>query len=237
MTDPRPIGVFDSGVGGLTVLREMRPPAARRIDDLPRRQRPGAVRDADRRRGPRVHPPGARSARRARRQGDGHRLQHVDRGRPDRPPPALSAADPRRDPARRRRGGPGDPGPPGRRDRHAGDRPLARLLPGDQGGEPGGRGVRARHAGVRADGRGRPPRRARGRGHRARLARGAPRRARRERRVRLPAPALGPDRHAPPRLHPLPAPPAGHPGGGRRRASRSSTRRRPPRPRSSTSSR
>ena len=42
VTDPRPIGVFDSGVGGLTVLREILRRTPRRIDDLPRRQRPRA---------------------------------------------------------------------------------------------------------------------------------------------------------------------------------------------------
>ena len=48
MSDPRPIGVFDSGVGGLTVLREIVRRLPGRIDDLPRRQRPRAVRRATR---------------------------------------------------------------------------------------------------------------------------------------------------------------------------------------------
>ena len=148
VSDPRPIGVFDSGVGGLTVLREIlrRPPA--RIDDLPRRQRPRPVRRPLRRRGPRVLDRGARRARRARRQGDRRRLQHVDRRRPGRPPPPLRPAGPRRDPAGRGRGGPRDAQPARRRHRHAGHRPVARLLQRDQGREPGGRGLRARDAGA-----------------------------------------------------------------------------------------
>ena len=52
VSDPRPIGVFDSGVGGLTVLREILRRSPARIDDLPRRQRAGAVRRPARRGGP-----------------------------------------------------------------------------------------------------------------------------------------------------------------------------------------
>ena len=85
MADPRPIGVFDSGVGGLTVLREILRRTPARVDPLPRRQRPRAVRRPLRRRGRRVQPPGARHARVARRQGHRRRLQHLDRGRPGRP--------------------------------------------------------------------------------------------------------------------------------------------------------
>ena len=84
MSDPRPIGVFDSGVGGLTVLREIVRRTPGRIDGLPRRQRPRAVRRPTRRRGPGLLDRVARPARRARRQGHRRRLQHVDRGRPRR---------------------------------------------------------------------------------------------------------------------------------------------------------
>ena len=100
MSDPRPIGVFDSGVGGLTVLREILRRSPARIDDLSRRQPPRAVRHPHRRRGPGVLDRGARRARRPRRQGDRRRLQHVDRRRPRRLPAALRPADPRRRPAR-----------------------------------------------------------------------------------------------------------------------------------------
>ena len=81
MSDPRPIGVFDSGVGGLTVLREIVRRMPGRIDDLPRRQRAGPVRRPPRRRGAGLLDAVARRARRARRQGDRRRLQHLDRGR------------------------------------------------------------------------------------------------------------------------------------------------------------
>ena len=81
-------------------------------------------------------------------------------------------------------GGAGDPQPPGRRHRDAGDDPLARLLRRDQGREPGGRGLRARDADARAAGRGRRAGRPDRRGRRRRGARAAPRRARRRRRIR-----------------------------------------------------
>ena len=157
MSDPRPIGVFDSGVGGLTVLREILRRSPARIHDLPRRQRPRAVRrPRPTTRSCAFSTAGARRARRARRQGAS----------------SSPATPPRPSPCRdlRRRydlpvlgvvrpgavgGGPGHPQPAGRRHRHAGHGPLARLLQGDQGREPGGRGLRARHAGARADGRGR----------------------------------------------------------------------------------
>ena len=81
MSDPRPIGVFDSGVGGLTVLREIvrRSPAESTIYLGDNARAP--VRHPLRRRGPRLLDPGARRARRARRQGHRRRLQHLDRRR------------------------------------------------------------------------------------------------------------------------------------------------------------
>ena len=50
--DGRPIGVFDSGVGGLTVLHELPRDAAARGRRLPRRQRAAPVRAAAARRDP-----------------------------------------------------------------------------------------------------------------------------------------------------------------------------------------
>ena len=123
-------------------------------------------------------------------------------------------------------GRPGDPQPPGRGHRDAGDDPLARLLRGDQGREPGDRGLRARHAAlvpmVEAGVLTGPSRR----GDRRRCAGAAARRPRRGRRVDLPAAAGRDHRHAPARLHPLPAAPAAHRRGAWASASRSST---PPR--------
>ena len=130
------------------------------------------------------------------------------------------AADPRRDPARRRDGRPGDPRSGGSASSPPGDGPLARLLPGDQGGEPGDRGLRARHAGARAAGRGRPAARPGGRRDRPRTRWPALLGERRLDGTSVePAAGVGRDRHAPPRLHALPADRAGDPG-RRRRADR-----------------
>ena len=150
MSDPRPIGVFDSGVGGLTVLREI----VRRLAGESRRSTSATT--PGRRTAPRpdeevlrFSTECARRARRARRQGDRRRLQHLDGGRPRR---TSGAATTCRSWASIRPGavgrGAGDAQPARRRHRDAGDGPLARLLRGDQGREPGGRGLRARDAGA-----------------------------------------------------------------------------------------
>ena len=79
VADPRPIGVFDSGVGGPDGPARGGPPAARRIDDLSRRQRPRAVRRRgrdDEVRDFSTEVPGPLAD--ARRQGDRRRLQHLD---------------------------------------------------------------------------------------------------------------------------------------------------------------
>ncbi len=231
MSDPRPIGVFDSGVGGLTVLREIirRSPAESTIYLGDNARAPYGVRSDDEVLA--FSTQCARRARRARRQGHRRRLQHLDRGRARRAPAALRPADPRRHPARRVGRGAGDPQPAGRGHRHAGDDPLARLLRGDQGREPGRRGLRARHADARAAGRGGRAAGPDRRGGRRRGARAAARRARRGRRVDLPAAARRDDRHAAPRLHPLPAAARRSSPRWSATASRSSIRRRRPRPR------
>ncbi len=136
--DPRPIGMFDSGVGGLTVLHEclVTLPARglrllRRLlaRPLPIRAQAGGhdppLRARDR------HPPGR----------DGHeagrrRLQRRDVGGAARAAARVRGAADRRDHARGSRRGAGDPQPPRRRDGDAGDR-LQRPLPG--GGERPGR--------------------------------------------------------------------------------------------------
>ena len=226
MSDPRPIGVFDSGVGGLTVLREIlrRSPHESTIylgDNL---RAPYGVRSDDEVRAFSIEALDALAERDVKAivvacntstavaLGDFRRrydLPILGVVRPGAVTAALAT--------RNRRVG---------RDRDAGHGPLARLLQRDQGREPGRRGLRARDAGVRAARRGRPAQRRRGRGDRGRVARAAPRRARRGRRVRLPAAAVRPDRHAPPGLHPLPAPPAGDRRASPASGSRSSTRRR-----------
>ena len=193
MSDPRPIGVFDSGVGGLTVLREIirRTPASRRSTSATTTGRRTAS---------------ARTTRSWR-----SRPQSLD-ALVERDVKALVvacntstavglAAFRRRydlpvlgvDPPGRGGGRAGDPQPAGRGDRHAGHDPLARLLQRDQGREPGGRGVRARDAGARAARRG-------GRRSAAsvaerdgrRRAGATGRRARRRRRVDLPAAGRAP---------------------------------------------
>ena len=151
MSDPRPIGVFDSGVGGLTVLREIVRRTPGRIDGLPRRQRAGAVRRAPRRGGAGLLDPVARRARRARRQGHRRRLQHVDRGRPSAALrrrydlPILGVIRPGASAAalatRNRRVG--VIATPATIRSHA-------YFSGDQGREPRGRGLRARDADARA---------------------------------------------------------------------------------------
>ena len=156
VADPRPIGVFDSGVGGLTVLREIVRRLAGRIHDLPRRQRPRARTASG---------PTTRSARSRPRPLDELAARDVKalvvacntstavalrdlRARYDLPvlgvvrPGAAAAALA----TRNRRVG---------RDRHPGDGAVARLLQRDQGREPGRRGLRARDAAPRPDGRGR----------------------------------------------------------------------------------
>ena len=196
------------------------PPVARRIDDLPRRQRARAVRRPLRRRGPspsRRNASTRSSSATSRRSWSPATPRRRSRSRAAAP---LRPADPRRHPAGRVGGGPRDAQPAGRGHRHAGDDPLARLLRRDQGREPGGRGLRARDAGARAAGRG-------GRAPRARW----PRRPSREAlapllgerdadgEFDLPAAARRRDRHAAARLHPLPAAAADH-RGGRRTAGR-----------------
>ena len=96
----RPIGVFDSGLGGLTVLRSL-------IDLLPgesmlllRRHRPVPVRPEARRRGAQVLARDRRPARRARRQADRRRVQQRDLGRARRaarhgsPVPVIGVIEP-----------------------------------------------------------------------------------------------------------------------------------------------
>ena len=144
-------------------------------------------------------------------------------------PPALRPAGPRRDPARRLGGGPRDAQPAGRRHRHAGHDPLARLLQRDQGREPGGRGLRARDASlvpmVEAGELAGPDAEASGgRGASRRCSASATPTASSSSRGR---PAR--DRHAAARLHALPAAAAAHRGASPATASRSSTRRRRPR--------
>ena len=205
MTDPRPIGVFDSGVGGLTVLREIlrrtpdestiyfgdnaRAPYGTRTDDEVRAFSTESI-DALVERDVKAVVVACNTST-AVALGDLRRRYDL---------PILGVIRPGRRHGRARRRATAASA-----SSDAGDDPLARLLRGDQGREPGRRGLRARHADVRADGRGRPADRPGGRGRRARGARAAPRRARRARRVHLPAAGLGPDRHAAPRLHPLPA--------------------------------
>jgi hypothetical protein len=102
VSDPRPIGVFDSGVGGLTVLREILPPLASRVHDLPGGQPPRALWRPPGRRGPGLLDRGARRAGRPRRQGDRRGLQHLDGRGARRLPAPLRPADPRRRSARSR---------------------------------------------------------------------------------------------------------------------------------------
>ena len=210
VSDPRPIGVFDSGVGGLTVLREIlrRSPAESTIYLGDNVRAPYGIRPDDEVRAFSIEALDelverdvkaivvACNTSTAVALGDFRRRYDLPILGVVRPGAVTAVAD--------------DPQPAGRRDRDAGDGPLARLLQRDQGREPGGRGLRARDAGVRAAGRGR----AGSAGRRSRrivadVARAAARRARRGRRVRLPAAGVGADRHAPARLHPLPAAPAG----------------------------
>ena len=247
MSDPRPLGVFDSGVGGLTVLREIIRRSPGRVDRLSRRQRTRPIRRPFRRRGARFQHRVARPPRRTGRQGHRRRLQHLDGGRARRPPTALRPADPGRHPAGRLGCGAGDPEPAGRGDRDAGDHPVARLLRGHQGREPGRGGLRARDAGARPAGRGRRAVGRDRRGGRRGCPRAAHRGARRRRRLHLPEAAGSDDRHAPPRLHALPAAAAAHRREGRgpgrhrrlgdrdrlgsRRAARASTVSKRPEPR------
>ena len=215
VSDPGPIGVFDSGVGGLTVLREIlrRSPATNPRSTSATTRAPRTASVPTRRSSRSRSRP--RRARVARRQGDRRRLQHVDRGR------AAATCGARYDlpilgvvrPGRVG-GGARDPQPAGRRDRDAGDGPLARLLQRDQGREPRRRGLRARDAALRADGRGGRPRGPGGRGGRRggrwrRSSASATAAASSSSRCRPSAR----DRHAAPRLHALPAAAAGHRGG------------------------
>ena len=213
---PRPIGVFDSGVGGLTVLREIlrRSPAESTIYLGDNARAPYGVRPDDEVLAFSTQALDALVER------DVKALvvacntsTAVALGRL---PPALRPAGPRRDPARRGRGGPGDPQPAGRGDRHAGDDPLARLLRGDQGREPGRRGLRARDAGARAAGRGRPAARAEVEATVARRWRRCSASATPTASSIFPRPPGADDRHAAARLHPLPAAAAAHRGGRRR---------------------
>ena len=167
VTDPRPIGVFDPGVGGLTVLREIlrrtpgestiyfgdnaRAPYGTRPDEEVRAFSTESI-DALVERDVKAVVVACNTST-AIALGDLRRRYDL---------PILGVIRPGRDIGLARH-----PEPPGRRHRHAGDDPLARLLRRDQGREPGGRGLRARDADVRADGRGRPAR-----GRRSRRASG-----------------------------------------------------------------
>ena len=73
---PSPIGVFDSGVGGLTVLRALLDRAARRRLRLSRRHRAAALRHQESRFDPAVFAAGGAPAARARREVPRRRVQH-----------------------------------------------------------------------------------------------------------------------------------------------------------------
>ena len=112
MSDARPIGLFDSGVGGLTVLREVSGAAApreHRSTSATTPARPTApARDEE------VHPVQRgvpRPPRRRRRQGDRGRLQHVLRGGARVAPAPVRGADPGCRAAGRARRGAWRPGP------------------------------------------------------------------------------------------------------------------------------
>ena len=206
MSDPRPIGVFDSGVGGLTVLREIvrRSPAESTIYLGDNARAPYGVRSDDEvlAFSTRV----ARPARRARRQGHRRRLQHLHRGRASARSGAATtcrswASSGR---ARRRRRWP--PATAG----SASSRRRRRSARTPTSGRSRTRTPRSRSTSTRRRPSCRwsrpatlsgPDRRGGGR----RRARAAARRARRGRRVDLPAAAGRDDRHAAARLHPLPA--------------------------------
>ena len=161
MSDPRPIGVFDSGVGGLTVLREIlrRLPFESTVYLGDNARAPYGIRD--RRRGPALQRSGPRCAGPARREGARRGLQHFDVGRPRRFPAALRPAGPRRRSARGGSRRAGHAKQARRRDSHSRHRSVAGVLQRDQGRESRRRGLRARHAQPRAARRGRPPDRTR----------------------------------------------------------------------------
>ena len=221
VSDPRPIGVFDSGVGGLTVLREI-------VRRLPRES---TIYLGDNARAPYGTRPdeevaafSPRVARRARRTATSRRSSS-----PATPPrrsrsPTSAAATTCRSWASIRPGAAA--AALATRNRRVGVIATPATVRShayfqrDQGREPGGRGVRARDAGASC--RWSKPGELSGAEVEADVSRGAgaaARRARRGRRVRLPAAGLGADRHAAARLHALPAAAAGH-RGGRRRAGR-----------------
>ena len=176
MADPRPIGVFDSGVGGLTVLREIvrrlpgesttylgdnaRAPYGTRPDDEVRRFSTEAldrlVREDVKALVVACNTSTAVALGEYRRR---YALPVLGVIRPGAQAAALAT--------RTRRVG---------RDRDAGHDPLPRLLRRDQGGEPGRRGLRARDARPRPARRGRVARRRRGGGGRRRCPRAAARR-------------------------------------------------------------
>ena len=192
---PGPIGVFDSGVGGLTVLHEC-------LVSLPHEDFV-YFGDSSPDRFPYGPKPAATIRRFAheiathlaapRRQADRRRLQLGDRRRPARPAARVRGAADRRDHARGARRGAGHAQPPGRRDGDPGDR-RQRPLPGC------GAGARRRH-----------------RGHPGRLSRaGAADPGRRRARPRVAGGRQGVRgaaqarrrRHRHPGLHALPADPA-----------------------------
>ena len=123
----RPIGVFDSGLGGLTVLRSL-------IDLLPgepmcllRRHRPIPLRAEAPRRGPEVRARDRRPPRRPRRQAARGRLQQRDVGRARGAARAARHPGGRGDRARHARRGARDPVGPGRGDRHRGHDRVGRV--------------------------------------------------------------------------------------------------------------
>ena len=205
MTDPRPIGVFDSGVGGLTVLREIlrRTPGESTIYFGDNARAPYGVRPDEEVRTFSTESIDALVERDVKavvvacNTSTAVALGDLRR-RYDLPilgvirPGATSAALA----TRNRRVG--VIGTPATIRSHAYFSAIKDENPAD-------RGLRARDADVRAHGRGRPARRRGGRGRGSRRARAAPRRTRCGRRVHLPAPAVRPDRHAPAGLHALPA--------------------------------
>ena len=96
-----PLGIFDSGFGGLTVARAVIDQLPARVGDLPRRHRASALRAQADRRGPRVRPRVPRPPGRPGRQAARHRLQLRQRRGAARRPRALPGAGRRGDLPRR----------------------------------------------------------------------------------------------------------------------------------------
>ena len=155
MSDPRPIGVFDSGVGGLTVLREIvrRSPAESTVYLGDNARAPYGVRPDEEVLAFSTQSLDLLAER---------EVKAIVVACNTSTAVAIGALRRRYDlpilgrhPARRVGRGAGHPQPAGRGHRHPGHDPVARLLRRDQGREPGGRGLRARDADAGPAGRGR----------------------------------------------------------------------------------